>query len=364
MELDASHGEGGGQVVRTAVALAAVTGTELVLEHVRADRDSPGLKRQHLACVETLAATCDASLDGAEVGSRRLRFAPDGPVAGGLYEVDIGTAGSVTLLAQAVLPAAFHADGRVELAARGGTDVAWSPTADYLRHVTLPLLARAGVDASFKVHRRGHYPEGGGEVTLTVTPGPLEPLRIEESGGLWEIRGISEVANLDRGIAERQRDAAREALLEAGVEAPIAIEIEEAEDAYSTGTSITLWAEHDEATAGGDGPRAPGTVLGGSALGEPGKPAEEVGREAAGRLHDALQAPGTVDRHTADQLVPYVALGGGRYVAPEATSHLETNAWVCRRFGLDVAVESRDGDAAGVAVSGSGAGPGIGTGTD
>lgn len=350
MEIDASHGEGGGQIVRTAAALAAVTGTEITLDGIRAGRDDPGLKRQHIACIEVLAAMCDADVDGAELGSRSLLFAPGGGIAGGRYEVDIGTAGSTTLLAQAVLPAAVHADDRVQIVAHGGTDVAWSPAADYVRAVTLPLLERAAVDASFAVRRRGFYPEGGGAAVLDVRPGAWEALRVEARGRCERIRGVSAVADLDRTVAERQRRAAAEMLAHADLDVPVDIAVVEEDDPRSTGTSIALWAEHV------------GTVLGGSALGEPGKPAEDVGREAARTLLDALDGPGTVDRHAADQLVPYVALLGGRYVAPDVTTHLETNAWVCRRFDLDVAVEARDGSD-GVVVSGTGDPAHAGTGT-
>lgn len=324
MHLDASHGEGGGQIVRTAVSLSAVTGTPVELTDVRASRDPPGLAHQHLAVVRALAEMCSADVEGAEVGATELVFRPGDDIEGGRYEVDIGTAGSATLLMHAGLPAAVHADGAVELHVAGGTDVRWSPTIDYFQHVTLPLLRKAGVSADVECLRRGHYPKGGGEVAMRVQPAPLQALEIPGRGGLNRVRGAAHVTNLPLHIAEREAEAARKEL---DVDCPIEIDVRE-EPGVSAGTSITLWAEHED------------TVVGGSALGEKGKPAEEVGREAADNLRRSMESDGTVDTYSADQLLPYLALAGGGYRAPERTSHLETNAWVCEQLtgqeiGLD-----------------------------
>lgn len=321
MLIDGSTGEGGGQVVRTSLALAAVRGERVVIENVRAGRDDPGLGAQHLACVRALDALTDATVEGDERGSERVVFEPDAP-RGGTYEVDVGTAGAATLVAHAVLPAALHADGDVEFRICGGTHVRWSPTFEHLSRVFLPLLRDAGANVEAELVRRGHYPQGGGEIVLRVSPSSVssvEPRRDE----LGRVTGVSHACGLPEHIVERQAEAARDALRELG--APVEMEGVHVEDTPSKGTAVNLVADA-------------GTRLGGSALGERGKPAEEVGEEAARELVEAVQADADVDRHVADQLVPYVALAGGGYEAPRVTSHLKTNIEITSRFA-DVSLE-------------------------
>lgn len=307
-------GSGGGQILRTALALSTYTGTPFRIEDIRANRPNPGLAQQHLKSVEAAARLCDAEVEGAEKGSGELTFRPGEPRRR-TVEVDIGTAGSVTLLLQAVtLPAILHgATFRVT----GGTDVKWSPTWDYLANVTTPLLRRIGVAMEDRLLRRGHYPKGGGEVEVTVEESGLQPLELRERGKLLSVRGFSHASNLPGHIAARQATAARKELEGLGV--PVKVE-GRVEDAVSTGTGITLWAQYEH------------TVLGGSALGERGKPAEEVGREAAENLVREMDRPGALDRHASDQVLPFVAVTGGTYTATERTGHLETNAETCRRF--------------------------------
>ncbi|MDY6774694.1 MAG: RNA 3'-terminal phosphate cyclase [Halobacteria archaeon] len=330
--IDASHGEGGGQIIRTAVALAAVTRTEIELRNMRRGRSPSGLGRQHIAAVKAVAEISDASVEGVSEGSERLVFEPNG-VKGGRYEVDVGTAGSVSLVIQAVLPLAVRAESEIRLSVRGGTDVRWSPTYDYLENVSLPLLRKAGVDADVELGRRGYYPKGGGEVTLSVRPSRLTDVEIVRRGGLRRVRGISHVSNLDDGIAERQATAA-EKRLRSEIDDEVDIQIQRRSyDSFSTGTGISLWAEFDE------------TVMGGSSLGEMGKPAEEVGEEAAEDLLRSVRSDAAVDVYSGDQLIPYIAVGGGKYTAPEETSHLQTNAWVCEQLtGSDVETEEEEED--------------------
>lgn len=316
LEIDGSHGEGGGQVLRTALALSAATETSVRVENVRGERDTPGLKPQHLAAVRLLAEMADAEVTGAEQGSERVSFEPR-QVSPGRYHVDVGTAGSTTLVAGAAVLAAAAAEGEVEILVGGGTDVRWSPTYDYLENVTLPLLRKAGVDADARLVRRGHYPEGGGEIEVEVEGRDRMPLKIQERGELVRVGGRTHVSNLPNHITGRMAESARGSL----EDVVVPVEIEEVDqDATSTGTSITLWAEYEN------------TVLGASALGERGVPAEEVGERAADRLTSEIDAGGTVDRYAADQLAPFVALVGGGYTAPEVTSHLDTCVWLCRQF--------------------------------
>lgn len=301
--------------MRTALALAAVTGTEVELKNIRESRDPPGLAHQHLAVVNTLARICDAELNDVKVGSQELVFRP-GNINGGRYNIDIGTAGSVPLLMQAVLPVAIHADRGVELRVVGGTDVKWSPTIDYFKNVTTPILEGIGVEAGVELVRRGYYPKGGGCVELNIEQRPLQPIDLKERGVLEGIHCVAHVSNLPVDIAEREAEEASKHL-DLGIEPDISVK---KRDVPSTGTAITVWANFSS------------TVMGGSGIGEKGKPAEEVGREAAKELLRSVDSNGVVDVYTGDQLVPYVALAGGSYLAPERTPHLETNTWVCNQF--------------------------------
>jgi RNA 3'-terminal phosphate cyclase (ATP) len=259
----------------------------------------------------------DAKVEGDERGSGRIVFEPaeDAP-QGGEYEVEVGTAGAVTLVAHAVLPAALHADGDVTFRILGGTHVRWSPTFEHLERVFLPILRDADADVSVELVRRGHYPQGGGEIVLRVSPSSLSPVE-PQRGKLRRVEGVSHACGLPEHIVERQAESARETLAELDV--PVEIEtVHIDENVPSKGTAVTLVGDA-------------GTRLGGSALGERGKPAEEVGAEAAKKLVTAIESGADTDEYTADQLVPYVALAEGRYDVPEVTSHLETNLHVCEK---------------------------------
>ncbi len=305
--------------MRTAVALSAVHGVKVELKNIRENRDNPGLKHQHIAAIELISEMCDADIEGLEVESNELVFDPSDSISGGRYDADIGTAGSITLVLQTVLPVALSARSDCSISITGGTDVKWSPTIDYFRYVTAPLISRFGASFDVDLVRRGHYPRGGGIVDLDVNIGQdFSSIDLTMRGGLRHVSGVAQVSRLQRGIAEREREAAVKALTE--LDCPIEIDVREYPDAGSEGTSITLWAELDNG------------VIGGSCIGERGKPAEEVGEEAARELLRGLNTDGCIDRYSADQIVPYLSLFGGEIVASEATSHLETNIWLCNQF--------------------------------
>jgi RNA 3'-terminal phosphate cyclase (ATP) len=336
IEIDGSHGEGGGQVVRTAVALSAVTGKEIKVTNIRKNRPNPGLKQQHLKALEAAAKICRARVSGLFPGSSELFFAPV-EITGGKYNIDIGTAGSITLLLQCIMPALPFAKEKVELIVRGGTDVAWSPTIDYLQHVTLRALEKLGYVASITLKERGYYPRGGGKVSAVFEPCKLhgfhfrkteekkraednltdeEGFKVEQSQ-TGKIMGISHASNLPSHVPSRQAEAANSLLLEAGHSALIDVQSCEF---FSTGSGITLWTG----------------CCGGSALGKKGLPAEKVGRRAAEEVIAELKAGTSVDIHLADQLIPYMALAGkSSYTVREMTPHTVTNIWVTEQF-LDV----------------------------
>lgn len=336
LEIDGSGG--GGQLVRTALALSAVTGEAFRISGVRAERPSPGLRPQHLAAVQLLAAVTDADVSGAEVGSASFAFDP-GPIQPGEHDVDIGTAGSITLLFDAVLPLVTVTDGPLVVRARGGTDVRWSPTMDYYRSVKIPLLRRYGLALAVDVDRRGFYPAGGGQANLRLWPSAVLPLDLPtpEEEAAARVSSVASADLADQDVAERQVAAAETALEAAG----IAVQERRAASvaAVSTGSAITVRLDRGGAIAGAD------------ALGERGTPAETVGEQAVDRLASVIETGATVDEHLADQLLVFVGLTGGQYSVPAVNEHMSTNMTVLERFGCPISV--RD-DGAGAVVSGAG----------
>lgn len=325
LELDGS--EGGGQILRSALAMSAVTGQPFTMTDVRGGRQTPGLRPQHLAAVELLADICEAEVSDAEVGSDEVTFRPD-TVADGDYEVDIGTAGSITLLFDTVLPLATALGAPLAVTARGGTDVKWSPTMDYWRWSKLPLLRQHGLQATVEVERRGFYPEGGGEVTLRVGPSSLSALDLGQRGAQEGARVYSVATTdlADQSVAERQASRAVDRLDSGGL-APTEWTVQYA-DAASAGSAVGVRLEYEHGAAGFD------------ALGEPGKPAEEVADEAVDSAVEFLADSAAVDRHSADQLLLFLALTGGELRIPAVTEHVRTNRSLLAAFGFDVSLHT------------------------
>ncbi|MCC4768200.1 RNA 3'-terminal phosphate cyclase [Methanosarcina sp. DH1] len=323
LEIDGSYGEGGGQLVRTAVALSAVTGNGIRITNIRKNRPNPGLKQQHLKALETAASICKAQTSGLFPGSTEISFVPV-EIEGGKYDIDIGTAGSITLLLQCIMPALPFAKKKVELTIKGGTDVAWSPTIDYLQNVTFRALDQLGYSGSLTLKEHGYYPKGGGKVSAYFKPCRLRGfnfLKEEE-----EIKGISHASNLPAHVPLRQAEAASTRLMEAGY--PSQIETQSFE-AFSTGSGITLWTGY----------------IGGSALGERGLPAEKVGKYAADEIIPELRSGASVDTHLADQLIPYMALAGNSsYTVRELSLHTTTNIWITEQFlNVKFRIEKKEG---------------------
>ncbi|WP_258083095.1 RNA 3'-terminal phosphate cyclase [Thermococcus thermotolerans] len=316
VEIDGSYGEGGGQILRTAVALSVITGKPVKIIRIRANRPNPGLRPQHLHGILALKELSNARVKGARVGSTVLEFVP-GEARPKHVRVPIKTAGSVTLVLQALLPAMAFTGGSFEIT--GGTDVPWSPPVDYLKNVTLYALGKMGIGAEIEVKRRGHYPKGGGLVVGRVEPWEgRKPLKALEWCRIERFAGISHATNLPAHVAERQAKAARERLEEL-YSVPVEIETEVSRS-LGPGSGIVVWAETDSLRLGGD------------ALGKRGKPAEVVGREAADELIEQLTLRKAVDKFLADQLIPFLAFAGGEIGVTEITSHLITNVWVVEQF--------------------------------
>ena len=324
LELDGS--EGGGQLVRTALSLSVLAGEPFRMEGIRGSRPNPGLRPQHLAAVELLADVGDARVSGAVEGSRTLTFEPRDVVAG-TYEVDIGTAGSVTLLFDAVLPLVTALEDHLSVRAAGGTDVRWAPTMDYFRRVKLTLLRRHGVGVSVDLDRRGFYPAGGGVATLRVAPGTLDAFDLSERGGGIGARVYSTAtADLaDSDVAERQAETAAECLGSDDVD--VFERTIQYSRSRSTGSVVAIRLDYEEAVAGFD------------RLGERGTPAETVADEAVDRARSFHASTAAVDVNMADQLLVFLGIGGGEIAVPDLTDHVGTNLALLDRFGYEVSVD-------------------------
>jgi len=324
IRIDASYGEGGGQIVRTACALSALTGIACELTRIRAGRSKPGLRPQHCAAVRGLAKLCCASCSPLKPGLEELSFSP-GRLSAKDLTLDTGTAGSVGLVLQGLLIAGVGLDRPMRILLRGGTDVPFAPPADYVRSVLAPLLGRMGYRVDVSVLRRGYYPKGGGVVDVHVRPPEtplLKPLDIPASTEASCCYGISHAARVlcERKVAERQRKRAQRKLTDfLHVPAKIA---EEYGSSNSPGSGIVVWIETQE------------SILGASALGETGKSAEEVAEEAAERLFRTYHSRASLDPWMGDQILPYLALSDGPSTVsvPNLTRHMQSNMWVLERF--------------------------------
>lgn len=330
--IDGGFGEGGGQILRTAVALSALKGIPVKIENIRANRPNPGLQAQHLTCVKAVGELCSAKVSGLKLGSREITFNP-GEVKAKKLVFDVGTAGSITLVLQALLPPALNSKEPMEISIKGGTDVQWSPPIDYARFVLTSMLKRFGYDFELKMLRRGYYPAGGGLVGVYIKPAlRTSKITLLERGDIKQIKGISHAHKSleERDVAGRQGKSARLNLFNDLSNKKIDCEIkivEEYCEAYSVGSGLTLWAEFSN------------TTLGGSALGGKTKRAEEVGLEAAGDLISQLSSNTQLDVHMVDQIIPYLALLGGEVKIPSLSNHARTNIHVVNQFGFEVKVE-------------------------
>jgi RNA 3'-terminal phosphate cyclase (ATP) len=330
--IDGAYGEGGGQILRTAITLAAITGRPVGIENIRANRPNPGLAAQHVTAVRAVAEICRATVTGVEIGSQAIDFAPGGPPDAGTYSFDVaaarqgGSAGATTLVAAAVVPPLSLTAGESTVTIRGGTHMAWSPPFDYMRDVWLPALAQIGIDGSAELSTWGWFPAGGGEIHLTIhgraaTAEPLMPLTLTEPGKLRRISGRAVAANLPAHIPQRMVDRARALLPEAAL--PVNL-VAERVRAKCPGAGIFLIAEYDAICCGF------------SALGEVGKPSETVAEEAVDGLRAHQASGAALDIHLADQILLPLAFAGGisEFTVPHASRHLETNAHVIEQFGV------------------------------
>jgi RNA 3'-phosphate cyclase len=321
VEVDGSFGEGGGQILRTAVCFSIALGVPIHVAKIRAGRRIPGLRPQHSATIKILGEICSARVEGAEVGSTDLTFSP-GEVQTTRGSFDLGTAASIPLVLQAVIPAVSLAGASYDLELVGGTDVPWSPTSDYIDRVVAPAMKAAGIRFTFVVGRRGYYPNGGGKASVHIDACErVQPLQLgSERGDPGTVSLVSRCSKLPVSVAERQARAAVASLRARGVE--VVERDVSLEDSVSPGSSMLVSLVGD------------GCYLGGDSIGARGKPAETVGREASDRFLRAFSTRARADANLADMLAPLLCLADSpsALLIPEATQHLRTSLHVAKQF--------------------------------
>jgi len=317
--IDGSYGEGGGQIVRTAVALSVLTKQPIEISHIRAGRPIPGLRPQHYTALSCIQQICNAEVEGLSVHSTNLKFTPH-DIRPGAYTFDVGTAGSMTLVFQACLLSAFHTSDPLTIKLRGGTDVRWAPSWDYFAHVFLPLISKIGIKTDIQLLKRGYYPTGGGEAMLTIHP--IERLLMfsaDEPQNFTDVHGIIHRANLPDHISARMKHAAMKTAMKQNLRSTIQIE---STPSSSSGTGITLWSASEQ------------TILGSTVLGEKTISAEAVGETAANQLIQEIRSGATLDRYSIDQILPYLVLAprGSSCLIREISNHTQTNMWLIKQF--------------------------------
>jgi RNA 3'-terminal phosphate cyclase (ATP) len=319
LHLDGSSFSGSGTIVRFGVPLAALTGQALRLTNIRARRHRPGLRPQHLKAVEAVARLCQGSLQGGTIGSRELVFQPGRLPPGGSFQWDIGTAGSTTMLALALLPLAAFARRQHTFRLTGGLFQDFAPSAFHLQHALLPLLRRMGLQADLRMLRPGYVPTGGGHIALTTEPvaGTLRPLTLLQRHGELRYWGLSLASHLQqRQVSQRMAQACQESLQRHGLQADM--RLLDDETAPQAGAALALFAE------------GPHTLIGADRAGALRRSAESIGRFVAQALLQDLDSGATVDRHLADQLIIFAALAQGTsaFLIPRVTDHVHTNLWL------------------------------------
>ncbi len=328
--IDGSAGEGGGQILRTSLALSLVLGQPFRIEKIRARRQKPGLMRQHLTAVEAAASISSASVEGARLSSTELSFRP-GKVRGGRYDFAVGTAGSSTLVFQTVLPALLLAREASQLTLRGGTHNPMAPPFDFLKRAFLPLLARMGGEVQAALMRPGFYPAGGGEWHVTIGTQPKwQPLSLLSRGEPVSRRARALVTGLPRHIGERELTRVAERL---GWDESC-LSVEAVADSRGPGNVLVLELENEHVTE----------VMTG--FGEKGISAESVADTAIEEARRYLASGVPAGEHLADQLLVPLATGsGGVFKTMPLSRHAATNVEVIEKFlGPTVTVEEMEGN--------------------
>lgn len=321
--IDGSAGEGGGQILRSALSLSLITGRPFRIERIRAARKRPGLLNQHLTAVRAAVEVGEATVEGATYGSCELRFHPH-DLRAGEFRFDVGSAGSATLVLQTVLPAMLIASAPSQFEIRGGTHNPFAPPFEFLERTFAPVIERMGPRLELALRRPGFYPAGGGCIEARVDPvAELNRLDLSERGEVRRCAARAAVARLPRAIAERELAVVGQSL---GI-GNDKLAVSEVRDSAGPGNVVQIEIENEHVTE----------VITG--FGRRGVRAEKVARSAARAARYYLDADVPVGQHLADQLLLPLALAGrGTFRTCEITSHTRTNIEVIRRF-LDVAID-------------------------
>ena len=335
IKIDGSYGEGGGQILRTALSLASVLKRDVQIYDIRKGRRIPGLQPQHLTCVNACRDITDAEVEGNRLQSIFLRFSPK-TIKGGDFLFDVakikGSAGSVSLVLQSILLPLLLAETSTQVQIKGGTHVPWSPAFTYLEQVFFPTIRKIGCEVKGEIKKWGWYPKGGGEVTFLINPvKKILSLNLLERGKLLKLSGISAVSNLPLSIAKRQRDQAYKILREKR----FTPEIELVDvPSMGKGTFFFLLAEFEQSLAGF------------SSLGEIKKRAETVAEEACQDFLKFMETDAALEKHLADQLIPYLSLTGDKssFTVSSVSQHFLTNIWAVKNFlPVRIEVEGKEG---------------------
>ncbi len=324
IEIQGDYLEGGGQIVRTALALSAVTQRPIHISNIRKGRANPGLQAQHIEAANAISSLCNAKIEGNKLHSTELKFYT-GKIQSKKISITIPTAGSVALVLQALMIAAVHAENKIHIEISGGaTNGKWAPPVNYVKYVLLPLLEKFGYKGDIDVKKYGYYPKGGAHVITMIRPSKLNPINLVERGDIIEISGLSHASkHLEKArVAERQAKTTEE-IIKKGLNIKPNISVEYI-DTLNPGSAIELFAKTKNSILGSDG------------LGEVKKRAEDVGKEAAQKIIEEIKSLACVDEYAEDQLLPYMALaaeqGESRIKVPKLTNHTKTNIWVIEKF--------------------------------
>lgn len=338
IEIDGSQGEGGGQMVRSSLALSMLTGRPFLLDNIRARRKNPGLQRQHLTAVRAAGQICSAGMIGASLHSSRLQFAP-GPVQAGSYRFDIGTAGSASLVLQTVLLPLMLAEGHAELTLVGGTHNPLAPPYEFFALAYLPLLHRLGLHASVDLVRRGFFPAGGGELRVAISPATkLHDFSLLERGAPIRQEARAIVAKLPDTIAQRELDTLQGKL---GWKKET-LKVEEDRTSRGPGNVVLVVLEYEQVTE---------VIV---SFGARGKRAEQVAEDAADEARDYLASTAPVGPHLADQLLLPLGIAAsrgrtGRFRTMPLTQHSLTHVDILQRF-LDIVIETSEQEDSSVVI--------------